>query len=199
MRERFASHSIPVVDGELYFWPHYIPAAQAWQYYQQLQHLPWQQDTLLLHGREVKIPRLQAWFSDEGLGYAYSGLALQPQPLTPALRQLQHDVQRLSEADFNSVLANYYRCGKDSVAWHSDDEAELGENPLIASLSFGSTRTFSLKHKHSGRLLKLDLPPGSLLIMAGCLQHHWLHQLAKTRRQLAGRINLTFRQIKSVS
>ncbi|MEO0474179.1 MAG: alpha-ketoglutarate-dependent dioxygenase AlkB, partial [Bacteroidota bacterium] len=104
---------------------------------------------------------------------------------------------KASGGQFNSVLLNLYRHGQDSMGWHSDDEPELGSNPLIASVSFGEARRFHLKHKSRKDLdrIRMDLGHGSLLVMGGALQHHWQHQISKTAKPVSPRMNLTFRWI----
>ncbi len=167
------------------------------QIYQQLlADLQWKQDTIQMYGKPVLIPRMNAWYGDEGAGYSYSGLDLSPIAWTDSLLRLKQRVEQQLDIRFNSVLANYYRDGADSVSWHSDDEAELGVNPVIASLSFGATRRFSLRpRKQQTTPVHLDLKGGSLLVMAGETQQHWHHQIPKTSKPVAGRINLTFRRI----
>ena len=157
--------------------------------------LAWRQETLRLFGRSIPQPRLSTWYGDPGAHYRYSGLHLDPLPWHPALHALRTRLRRRLGHDFNSVLANRYRYGRDSMGWHSDDEPELGDEPLIASLSLGATRRFRLRHRARGETLDLDLDHGSLLIMAGTLQRHWQHQLPRTRRPLGERLNLTFRRI----
>jgi alkylated DNA repair dioxygenase AlkB len=99
---------------------------------------------------------------------------------------------------FNSVLLNFYRNGRDAMGWHSDDEPELGMNPVIASVNLGATRRFMLRYKTDHQFkYELELQHGSLLIMRGALQHFWQHQVPKTNRPLPSRINLTFRVINS--
>jgi alkylated DNA repair dioxygenase AlkB len=119
--------------------------------------------------------------------------------MTPLLEQLRSAVEAATGHRYNSVLLNYYRDGADSMGMHSDDEPELGPAPAIASLSYGATRTFILRHKHRPgdprRTLKLDLEDGNLLLMAGRLQQNWLHGINKTARQTGARLNLTFRYI----
>ena len=189
--------SIPdLPDADVRYHPDFIADQQA--VFQQLRGaIDWRQDTLRLYGRDVLIPRLNAWYGDAGTDYSYSGIRLAPLPWTDLLRALKADVESALQTTFNSVLANFYRDGSDSVAWHSDDEAELGTAPLIASLSFGATRRFSLRSKTDKRRppLHLDLAGGSLLVMAGPTQHYWHHQVPKTARAVGGRINLTFRRI----
>lgn len=158
---------------------------------------PWRADVIRIAGREVLIPRLQAWYGDADAKYAYSGLSLSPLPWSRCLLRIKDVVERLSGASFNSVLLNLYRDGRDSIGWHSDDEPELGAEPVIASLSFGATRVFSLRQKKPGvQKLKMALPSGSLLLMSGRLQQCWQHQLPKTQIPVGERINLTFRTIQ---
>ena len=159
------------------------------------QELRWEQTPITLYGRTLLIPRLNAWYGDAGSGYAYSGASFAPRPWTETLAALRGRLERDTGARFNSVLANLYRDGADSVAWHSDDEPELGPEPTIASVSLGASRRFSLRHKTSRRTLAVELADGDLLLMSGTLQRHWEHQLAKTRRDLGPRINLTYRQV----
>lgn len=158
--------------------------------------IPWRQEQITFFGKPVAQPRLTAAFADTGVSYRYSGLVIEPRPWTPELL----DIKRCVEADaghaFNYVLANFYREGGDSMGFHADDEPELGANPLIASLSLGATRRFVLKHKRrSLPPVSLDLPGGSLLLMAGTTQHHWQHGVPKTKHAVGPRLNLTFRQI----
>ncbi|MFN6182160.1 MAG: alpha-ketoglutarate-dependent dioxygenase AlkB family protein, partial [Dolichospermum sp.] len=116
------------------------------------------------------------------------------EPWNTTLKFIKSKVEEIAKVSFNSVLINLYRHGKDSVSWHSDDEPELGKNPIIASVSFGATRRFSLRHKHSkNHKIAIDLTSGSLLLMQGETQHFWQHQIAKTAKEIQPRINLTFR------
>ncbi|MEX2469821.1 MAG: alpha-ketoglutarate-dependent dioxygenase AlkB, partial [Pseudohongiellaceae bacterium] len=155
--------------------------------------VPWRQELIRLYGRELPVPRLQCWMGDPHSAYSYSGLSLKPLPWSAPVQKLRTEVEALAGAGFNSVLLNYYRDGRDSVAWHADDEAELGPAPVIASLSLGAARPFHLRHKRTGQRHRLSLPGGSLLVMGGTLQQHWLHQLPKVKGLEAARINLTFR------
>jgi alkylated DNA repair dioxygenase AlkB len=154
---------------------------------------PWRLETVVVYGKRHLQPRLTAWYGEAA--YRYSGLTLQPLPMTLLLASLRTAVEAATGQRFNSVLLNYYRDGADSMGMHSDDEPELGPRPVIASLSFGATRRFVLKHKRTGRTVKIDLLDGSLLLMAGDLQHHWLHGINKTSKPTNPRINLTFRYI----
>ena len=160
-------------------------------------NLPWESMMIKMFGKNTKIPRLQCWIGDEGCDYKYSGKKLNRQNWTKDLAMIREKISRELKIDFNSVLVNYYRDGKDSMGWHSDDEKELGHNPVIASVSLGAERAFHLKHKKIKTLKhKLNLQNGSLLLMKNETQHHWLHQIPKTKKPLGKRINLTFRLIK---
>ncbi|MCG9681299.1 alpha-ketoglutarate-dependent dioxygenase AlkB [Vibrio sp. Isolate23] len=154
---------------------------------------PWSQEEIQLFGRMVKQPRLQAWYGDKA--YTYSGLTMPAIPMTETLDSIKLRCEDVASQPFNSVLLNLYRDGQDSMGAHQDNEPELGSNPTIASLSLGATRRFVLKHIHTGQTYRLELSHGSLLIMAGEMQHFWKHSLPKTNQQIGERINLTFRMI----
>jgi alkylated DNA repair dioxygenase AlkB len=156
-----------------------------------------EQQTLKIFGREVAAPRLSAWYGDPGANYAYSGLRLEPKTWLPTLAEIRTKLTQATGCRFNSVLLNFYRDGRDSMGWHSDDEPELGEEPTIASLSFGGTRRFLLRHRTRPELDTLELLPshGSLILMAGTTQAAWKHAVPKTARPAAPRLNLTFRTI----
>ncbi|GAK87394.1 alkylated DNA repair protein AlkB [Vibrio ponticus] len=158
-----------------------------------LHHTPWRQESIMMFGRSVLQPRLQCWYGD--LSYQYSGLLLAPSPMPEAIKQLKQQCEQICQTPFNSVLLNLYRDGQDSMGWHQDNEKELGPSPTIASVSLGAKRKFSLKHKKSGDKIDQQLCHGSLLVMAGDVQHHWRHALPKSRRISQPRINLTFRYI----
>lgn len=167
-------------------------------FYRQLcDEVAWRQDTITMYGKPVLIPRLNAWYGDSDAQYGYSGLAMDPLPWTPLLDSIRQPVQQLLNLHFNSVLVNHYRDGNDSVAWHSDDEPELGAEPIIASVSFGAVRRFQLRHRNNRQLpmQQIELASGSLLVMRGSTQRCWQHQVPKQRSVVDGRINLTFRQI----
>ncbi len=164
---------------------------------QLLSELHWRQDEIMIYGKPVTLPRLQALYSDNNLNYAYSGLTMTSRPMNDCLITLKQVIEKSTGYHFNAVLANLYRDGEDCVGWHSDDEAELGVDPVIASLSLGDTRNFQLKHKTNGKKLNIDLTSGSLLIMAGKTQQYWSHCLPRTKRVKSSRINLTFREIIS--
>ena len=163
---------------------------------QLLEETKWKQDVITVYGKTYPQPRLTALYAINTLPYKYSGINMYPLPMSPLLSQIQERINKVCNSKFTSVLINQYRDGKDSNGWHSDNEKELGKHPIIASLSFGAERFFYLKHRKQKELrLKILLKSGSLLIMEGETQSNWLHQIAKTRRPVGKRINLTFRKI----
>lgn len=194
----FADNALSLAGADLDYQPGWLDAATAQNWFAQLQaKTPWEQPSLLIHGREYPVPRLLAWYGDAEASYRYSGLVHQPLPWTPLLAEIRERVQAYCGQALNGVLINYYRDGSDSMGWHSDDEAELGRNPLVASLNLGGARRFDLRRKGgSGIEHSLLLEGGSLLVMRGATQHYWQHQVAKTRKVVAPRINLTFRLIR---
>jgi len=194
----FAESPLQLPNADLQLLSHWQQAYVADQWLEQLtQQTPWQQPQVRIYGRHVAVPRLVAWYGDAEASYRYSGLTHQPLPWPPLLAQIRAQVEQAAGQPLNGVLLNYYRDGQDSMGWHSDDEAELGANPLIASLNLGGTRRFDLRRKGHNRIEhSLNLQHGSLLVMRGPTQHHWQHQVAKTRTPCAPRLNLTFRLIK---
>lgn len=187
---------IALPDAEVYFAPQFMSKEESDVYYERLmEEVNWQQESIKLFGKQLPMPRLTAWYGDKS--YTYSGLHNKPQPWLPVLQELKEKVEQASGHQYNSVLLNLYRTGHDSMGWHADDEAELGQEPNIASLSFGGERRFSFKHK-SRKDLKphsINLSHGSLLLMQGPTQRHWLHHVPKTTRIVEPRINLTFRYV----
>jgi len=158
--------------------------------------IPWVQEDIQMYGKTIKTPRLTTWYGDPNKEYIFSGTKHHPILWTDELLRIKEKIEPVAGTRFNSVLLNYYRDANDSVAWHSDDEYELGVNPIIASVSFGHVRRFDIKHKQGGnRKYSIYLENGSLLIMKGDLQHNWLHQVPKSTKPLKARVNLTFRLI----
>ena len=189
-------HSIG--NAQLIEFPHLFETAEANQMLETLiADIPWRQESLRIAGKVRAIPRLQCWMGDKGSDYGYSGVRLTPYPWHNTVKVIHDRVADSSGSTFNSALINFYRNGEDSVAWHADDEAELGDSPVIASVSLGAQRVFELKQKHQlpAKKFKLTLRHGSLLIMSGTMQQHWLHQLPKVKGLQEPRINLTFRNI----
>jgi alkylated DNA repair dioxygenase AlkB len=158
--------------------------------------IDWKQESMNMYGKQVDFPRLTAWYGDNNKPYSFSGVTLQPKIWTKELLEIKQKIEPLSNVVFNSVLLNLYRCGNDSISWHTDAEKELGKNPVIASVNFGATRKFQLRHIKTNEKVEIELTHGSLLIMQGELQHFWQHQVPKTSKIVNERINLTFRVIK---
>lgn len=162
--------------------------------------IAWRQEPIQMFGKRYMQPRLLAWYGDEGVSYRYSGIRHDPEAWSPGLASLRTRIEALSDARFNSVLANLYRDHRDSMGLHSDDEPELGSQPVIASLSLGEERVFRLKHRHdkSIRPIRLPLASGTLLVMRGDTQSNWRHEVPKQAKPCGPRINLTFRYVHSL-
>lgn len=185
---------LPGADIRYFPSPELGQSAQAW--FERLHNdVAWREETIRMFGKTYLQPRLLAWYGDPDASYRYSGKNYEPKAWIPALKSLKTIVEELAGARFNSVLANLYRDGADGMGLHADDEPELGDRPVIASLSLGEERTFRLKHRHRKDLKPVALPlkSGSLLIMAGDTQRNWKHEVPKVRRACGPRINLTFR------
>ena len=185
-------------DAEIIYYPSFFDAIEAETIFNELlDTIPWQQDEIKVYGKVYAQPRLTALFGNSDKSYSYSNITMQPHTWNTLLQKIKFKIEEVVEANFSTVLLNLYRDGKDSNGWHADDEKELGQNPIIASVSFGAERYFYLKHKSENDLKqKILLENGSLLIMKGPTQHHWLHQIPKTTKLIKPRINLTFRVIK---
>ena len=183
-------------DGELYLIKQFYRLPESDQLFASFETgLAWQEEAIFIFGKWVKVPRLMCWYGDPDAYYQYSGVNHQPRPWTTELQSVRAKVEQQCRCAFNSVLANLYRDGRDSMGCHADDEKELGLNPVIASLSLGDERLFKLHHKKRKETLDIILGHGDLLVMAGSLQHHWLHSVPKTKKIKTPRINLTFRKI----
>jgi alkylated DNA repair dioxygenase AlkB len=187
-----------IQDGELQIARRFIFPEKANAYFQLLFHnIQWKQEEIVVFGKKHLEPRLTAWYADEGTHYAYSNKILQPKDWSVELLELKTKIEDiLPGKSFNSVLLNLYRDGNDKMGWHSDNEKELGPNPCIASLSFGATRFFDLKHKQDKtKRFRFELSSGTLLVMSGSLQDYWLHQVPPQKKVKEPRINLTFREV----
>lgn len=193
------SDSIPlhIPDGDITYYPSFFSAEEADRLFKVLRkNTPWQQDTITLFGKTHPQPRLTALYSINGKAYSYSNITMQPHLFTDSLLDIKQKIEIVTPTIFTTCLLNLYRNGRDSNGWHADDEKSLGINPVIASITLGEERYFHLKHKTNKRLKhKLLLEHGSLLLMQGTTQHHWLHQIPKTTKPIKERINLTFRVI----
>jgi alkylated DNA repair dioxygenase AlkB len=178
--------------GRLLYDPGFCPAQEPDALFAWLRgEIPWRQERA--HGNP--LPRLNAWFADDGLRYSYSGLSHLGQGWLPKLAEIKQQVEAASAATYNSLLLNLYRDGRDSIGFHTDAEPELGMNPVVATVSYGAEREFVLKHKATREVLRYRLPSGSLLVMGGSSQHHWLHAVPRTEEAVGERISLTFRRI----
>ena len=186
-------------DGEVWIMRNFLSTDDASRFFKIINDtINWKQEEITFYGKTYPVPRKTAWYGYEGFNYTYSGISCNPDPWTKELLEIKRNIESfLPGEDFNSVLLNLYRDGNDKVSWHADDEKGLGNNPTIASLSLGATRHFDLKHKVNHELkMRIDLTPGSLVVMSGELQHHWLHQIPVQKKIIEARINLTFRTIK---
>ncbi|SMB89137.1 DNA-N1-methyladenine dioxygenase [Pasteurella testudinis DSM 23072] len=166
-------------------------------FYELLNHIPWRHDEAVMFGKHITTARKVAWYGDQNFHYRYSGATRTALPWNETLLALKQQVETLiqpvSPTGFNSCLLNLYHHGNEGMAWHSDDEACLGKNAVIASLSFGATRKFAFKHRRTGEKRDMLLQHGQLLVMRGSTQSHWLHAIMKTTKVHEPRINLTFR------
>lgn len=192
------SQSIKLKQGELIYLNNFLDKEEADHFFEHFKNYSkWVQDEIKIFGKTHHLPRLTAWYGDPDCLYRYSGIKNEAEPWTSQLLDLRNRIIKiLPTATFNSVLLNYYRSGVDKVGWHSDNEKELGQNPIIASVSLGASRKFQLRHRIDTHLkTELELSSGSLLIMLGELQHFWKHQVPVQKKVIDARINLTFRNI----
>lgn len=186
-------------EAEVALFPEFFPVNESDLFFQKLlNQTKWRQEKIRVYGKHLDLPRLTAWYGDPGKSYSYSGISMQPEPWTDNLINIKRKVDSTAGVRFNSVLLSLYRTGQDSLSWHQDDEPELGNDPVIASVSFGDTRSFQFKHKVRKHLNPVSIPltHGSLLIMKGSTQRFWVHQIPKTSKPVGPRVNLTFRVIR---
>lgn len=187
-----------IPDADIEYYPIFFESIRADALFEKLTtEIPWQQDDITVFGKTYPQPRLTALFGNEGKPYSYSNIVMHPNTWNPILMLIKNEIEEICNQNFTTVLLNYYRDGQDSNGWHSDNEKELGRNPVIASVSFGAERFFHLRHNSiKEQKLKINLEHGSLLLMKGTTQHCWKHQIPKTAKEIGPRINLTFRIIK---
>ena len=157
--------------------------------------IEWKNDEAIIFGKHIITNRKVAWYADEAYEYKYSNITKTALPWTAELVEIKKAVEEISGEQFNSCLLNLYHNGDEGMAWHSDGEKDLKKDGAIASVSFGAERKFSFKHKETKETISLLLEHGSLLMMAGTTQSHWLHRLPPTKRAFNPRVNLTFRNI----
>ena len=190
--------TIALKDTEISYDEHFLSHNEASTYFDVLRkETDWQQDRIKVFGKEYDQPRLTALYADNKNPYTYSNITMHPTPFSPVLLEIKSKIEKKLDQTFTTCLLNLYRNGQDSNGWHADNEKELGKNPVIASVSLGAERLFHMKHRtDKTQKLRLNLAHGSLLVMSGSTQHHWLHQIPKTKKNVGERINLTFRIIK---
>jgi alkylated DNA repair dioxygenase AlkB len=183
--------------GEVYYYPSFFNSPQSDDFFGKLvNEIQWKQEPIWMFGKKVMQPRLTALYGNPSVPYGYSGIKMQPFPWTDFLSQIKEAIEQVADTDFTHVLLNYYRDGKDSMGWHRDNEAELGKNPIIGSVSFGYPRRFQFRlYEEKCKKKEVLLEHGSFLLMSGATQHYWEHQIPKSQKVQGARINLTFRKI----
>lgn len=183
-------------DGEVIYYGRIMTDSLAQAYCKQLiDSLAWKNDQALIFGKVIHTKRKVAWYADQAFEYTYSKITKRALPWTKELLELKEIVEKVSGERYNSCLLNLYHSGEEGMAWHSDGEKDLKKNGAIASLSLGAARKFVFKHKLSKEKVELILDKGSLLVMKGSTQTHWLHRLPPTKKIRLPRVNLTFRTI----
>ncbi|XDD42529.1 alpha-ketoglutarate-dependent dioxygenase AlkB [Leptospira sp. WS60.C2] len=186
-------------DGTLIYIPNFLDSHESQRYFNIFQDkIEWKQDEAILYGKHIITKRCVAWYAETGFSYRYSGTIKTALPWSEELLQLKREVENEAEESFNSCLLNLYHDGSEGMAWHSDDETSLKPYSTIASVSLGAERIFRFKHKKKNSMVELYLEAGSLLLMKGEIQTHWLHSLPKALKVKHPRINLTFRQFGTV-
>ena len=183
-------------DGILNYFGKVFSEEEANKYYEILLNtIDWKNDEAIIFGKKIITKRKVAWYGDSEFDYTYSKITKKAHLWTPELLQLKKQIEETSGETFNSCLLNLYHSGEEGMAWHSDAEKDLKKNGAIASVSFGAERKFAFKHKETKETVSINLENGSLLIMKGNTQTHWLHRLPPTKKVTSPRINLTFRTI----
>lgn len=182
------------MDGEVNYYGKCLNQADADTYLQALlNNIEWQNDEAIIMGKKIITARKVAWYGLKPFAYTYSKTTKHALPFTHELMQLKTLVEEQTGEQFNSCLLNLYHNGNEGMAWHSDGEKELKKNGAIASLSLGAERKFSFKHKVTKQTVSVMLEHGSILVMKGTTQTHWLHRLPPTTKVHTPRVNLTFR------
>ena len=187
-------------DGTVNYYGKVFSQAEANHYYQKLfSEIDWKNDEAIIFGKLIVTKRKVAWYGDSEFEYTYSNRTKKALFWTHELLELKKNIEEITGETYNSCLLNLYHSGDEGMAWHSDGEKDLKKNGAIASLSFGATRKFAFKHKESKEVVNIILEPGSLLVMKGETQTHWLHRLPPTKTVQSPRVNLTFRTIENFS
>ena len=183
-------------DGIVNYYGKLWPALEANHYLDNLLNtIEWKNDEAVIFGKHIITKRKCAWYGDRAFSYTYSNITKTALPWTKELFALKKTVEEKTAEQYNSCLLNLYHNGNEGMAWHSDAEKDLKKNGAIASISFGAERKFSFKHKLTGQIVSLTLEHGSVLLMKGTTQTHWLHRLPPSKTILKPRVNLTFRTI----
>ncbi len=186
-------------DGIVNYYGKIFSATAANQYLNALlNHIEWKNDQAVIYGKLIITKRKVAWYGDKPFAYTYSNITKQALPWTEELLQLKAMIELQTGETFNSCLLNLYHTGEEGMAWHSDAEKDLKKDGAIGSLSFGAERKFSFKHKQTAEKVEVYLEHGSLLVMKGTTQTHWLHRLPPTTKTNLPRVNLTFRTIVGI-
>ncbi|MEM9859554.1 MAG: alpha-ketoglutarate-dependent dioxygenase AlkB [Bacteroidota bacterium] len=191
-------HNLLPYDGEVYYHGKIFTNEQTHNYAKSLfDNVAWVNDEAYIFGKHIITKRKVAWYADKALSYTYSNTTKTALLWTDELKKLKAHVENTAKTAYNSCLLNLYHSGEEGMSWHSDGEKELVRHGSIGSVSFGAERKFSFKHKGTKETVSLLLEPGSLLIMKGTTQDHWLHRLPPTKKVHTPRINLTFRQMNA--
>jgi alkylated DNA repair dioxygenase AlkB len=187
-------------DGVVHYYPQLVSPTEADEFLQLLLNkIEWQHDEVVMFGKRIITKRMTAWYGDRPFDYTYSKIKRTALEWTEELKKLKRVVEKVTGETFNSCLLNLYHSGEEGMGWHSDNEKELEKNGAIASLSFGAERKFVFKHRRTNEKVEIQLAHGSLLLMAGETQKHWLHRLPPTKKISSPRVNLTFRTIAEPS
>ncbi|MBT8278427.1 MAG: alpha-ketoglutarate-dependent dioxygenase AlkB [Bacteroidia bacterium] len=191
-------YNLNLPDADVYYCAQFFSSKVSLALFEKLNAtIAWQQDHIKLFGKTYAQPRLTALYANNSNPYSYSNITMYPRAFTEELQFCKSEIEKIVDVNFTSCLLNLYRHGQDSNGWHADNEKELGDAPVIASLSLGAERMFHMKHRKDSKLKhKIKLENGSLLIMKGSTQTNWLHQVPKTKKVIGPRINMTFRVIK---
>jgi alkylated DNA repair dioxygenase AlkB len=194
-RKEMSENLIPY-DGEVFYFENFLKEQLAMQFFQELdKNISWEHDEFLMYGKRIITKRKVAWYGSKAYQYTYSKKTRTALVWNQQLLEMKNILEFKTKESFNSCLLNLYPGGLEGMGWHSDDEKELMPLATIASISLGSDRKFSFKHRLTKETVSLTLKDGSLLLMKGATQKHWLHQLPKTKKIIGPRINLTFRSI----
>lgn len=183
-------------DGEVFYYEDFFTAQQSQEFLHILtEEIPWKHDEVVIFGKVIQTLRKVAWYAENERPYTYSGRTKIGLPWTPTLLLIKSTIEEKAKIAFNGGLMNYYHDGNEGASWHADNEKTIIPNSCIASVSFGAARKFEFKHKQTEEKVSLTLAPGSLLLMQGTTQTHWIHALPKSKKIKDPRLNLTFRQM----